>query len=396
MELDLFSAAVLDAGASDGAPAPVATSVPVAAPLPVSAPSSRDVTEARIDEAASPVLSTSPTSGAPVVASAMPTVPAGPTGMPPKTRPRVFLIDGYALIYRAFYAMVHRPLRNKAGDNTSSAWGVANFLVRLREKYRPDYLIWVHDAGDSNRKAMYPAYKATREKLEGDMLADFQLALRHTEQLLAAMHVPLVTVPGYEADDVVGTLAVDAKAKGWEAVIVSGDKDFAQLVCDGIALLNPGRSGPAGTDEQWVDLRNGHERLGVPPSKVIDFLALIGDSSDNVPGVKGIGEKGAIELLRAHGTLEEILAQAATITKKRPREALLAQGEAARLSKQLVTIQCHVPHTVDLEAARVQPFDPDALGAVLGALEFTSLARRLGVMIATPAATPEWFESVDL
>ena len=166
--------------------------------------------------------------------------------MPIPTPPALFLIDGYALIYRAFFAMIARPLRTSKGENTSAAWGVVNFLMRLREKYRPDYVAWVNDAGTSFREERYPEYKSTREKLDDELQADFDRAVERIRALLDAFRIPLVTVPGYEADDVIGTLATRAAERGLQSVIVSGDKDFYQLIGPGIALLNPGRGGAGG------------------------------------------------------------------------------------------------------------------------------------------------------
>src|SRR5262245_29415758 len=179
--------------------------------------------------------------------------------------PRLFLLDGYALIYRAFYAMISRPLRTTKGENTSAAWGVANFLLRLREKYTPDYVGWINDAGNSFRKERYPDYKSTREKLDEELQADFDRSVERIVQLLAAFRVPLLTVPGYEADDVIATLATKAAAQNLQAVIVSGDKDFYQLIGPSVALLDPGRGGQAGVEETWVDESNASERLGVAP-----------------------------------------------------------------------------------------------------------------------------------
>ena len=300
--------------------------------------------------------------------------------------PRLFLIDGYALIYRAFFAMISRPLRTAAGENTSAVWGVANFLLRLREKYKPAYVAWVNDAGDSFRTAKYAEYKSTRQKLDDDLQADFDRSCERIEALLHAMGVKLVAVEGYEADDVIGTLAARASAAGLDAVIVSGDKDFHQLVGPHVTLLNPGRGGPGAVEESWVTEANGSERLGVPPAQVRDYLALVGDSSDNVPGVKGIGEKGAQKLLAEYGDLETILANAGRIEQKRTREALLASMDAARLSKELVTIHTDVPVTVRLED--LVPGEPDraALVKLLTELEFYSLARKLGTVEEVPAA----------
>lgn len=292
--------------------------------------------------------------------------------------PRLFLIDGYALIYRAFFALMQRPLSTSRGENTSIAWGVANFLKRLLNTHRPELLAWVHDSGATFRDELYPDYKATREKLADDLQADFDRGLERVLQLLAAYDIPVLTAEGFEADDVIGTMATKGVEAGYNVVIVSGDKDFQQLVRPGVWLLNPGRGGPASVEESWVGMENASERLGVPPERVIDYLAIVGDSSDNVPGVKGIGEKGAIELITQYGPLENILAHAHEITKKRPREALQQYEAEARLSKQLVTIHCDVPVALNPDALRVNPPDQEALRALYLELEFTSLLKDVG------------------
>jgi DNA polymerase I len=308
--------------------------------------------------------------------------------MPNHTPPQLFLIDGYALIYRAFFAMIARPLRTTKGENTSAAWGVVNFLLRLREKYRPDYVAWINDAGTSFREERFPDYKSTREKLDDSLQADFDRAVERIGALLDAFRIPLVAIRGYEADDVIGTLATAGAARGLRAVIVSGDKDFYQLIGPGIVLLNPGRGGPAAVDEVWVDESNGAERLGVPPRQVVDFLALVGDASDNIPGVKGIGEKGAQKLLADYGDLESILARAGDITAKRTREALLSQADNARLSKELVTIKRDVPVELDVGDLVLREPDREALLRVLTELEFFSLAKRIGAQGGAGMAEP--------
>ncbi|HSJ76371.1 MAG TPA: DNA polymerase, partial [Gemmatimonadales bacterium] len=296
----------------------------------------------------------------------------------------LFLIDGYALIYRAFYAMISRPLRTAKGENTSAAWGVVNFLLRLREKYRPDYVAWINDAGTSFREQRYADYKSTRQKLDQELQADFNRSVERICDLLEAFGIPLVAIKGYEADDVIGTLAQAASERGMQAVIVSGDKDFYQLVGPGIALLNPGRGGPAAVDEVWVDESNAVDRLGVPPRQVVDFLALVGDSSDNIPGVKGIGEKGAQKLLAEFGDLETMLARAGEVSAKRPREALLSQAENARLSRELVTIKRDVPVELDVGDFVLREPDRDTVIRLLTELEFYTLVRRL-----TDATAPQ-------
>ena len=302
---------------------------------------------------------------------------AAPPPPPPPASERLFLLDGYALIYRAFFAMIARPLTTKSGENTSAAWGVTNFLLRLRQQHRPDHLGWVNDVGESFRHRTYPAYKATREKLGEQLQQDFDRSLERIAQILEAFRVPVIGVEGYEADDVIGTLATQGAARGVQVVIVSGDKDLYQLVRPGIALLNPGRGGPAAVEEHWVDATNAHERLGVPPERVVDYLALVGDSSDNVPGVKGVGEKTARELLDAYGDLDGVLARAAEIPGKRAREAVLVHADLARLSRELVTIRRDVPVTLDLDALRVRPPDVPRLTQLFTELEFRSLIARL-------------------
>ncbi len=308
--------------------------------------------------------------------------------LPPS--PRLFLVDGYALIYRAFFALMQRPLSTSRGENSSIAWGIANFLKRLLNTHKPELLGWVHDSGATFRDELYPDYKATREKLTDDLQADFDQGLERVLQLLAAYDIPVLTAEGFEADDVIGTMAKKGVDAGYNVVIVSGDKDFQQLVRPGVWLLNPGRGGPASVEESWVGMENASDRLGVPPERVIDYLALVGDSSDNVPGVKGIGEKGAIELITQYGPLENIIAHAHEITKKRPREALLQYEADARLSKQLVTIHCDVPLELDAHTLRVNAPNVDALRALYLDLEFTSLLKDLGGSVAsgTPTANP--------
>ena len=302
----------------------------------------------------------------------------------PPSSPSLFLVDGYALIYRAFFALIARPLTTSRGENTSAAWGIVNFLQRLLQTHRPDYLGWVHDSGLSFRHERYPGYKATREKLTEELQSDFDRGMERICAVLDAYHIPIISLQGYEADDVIGTLARQSVEAGVNVVVVSGDKDFQQLVRPGVWLLNPGRGGPANVEEHWVGVENGSERLGVPPALVTDFLALVGDSSDNVPGVKGIGEKTAQELVNSYGSIENILEHAAELTKKRPREALLAQRDQAVLSKELVTIRDDLPITLDLESMRLSEPDSARLRTLYVELEFHTLAKTIPV--ATPTA----------
>ncbi|NJD10268.1 MAG: DNA polymerase I [Gemmatimonadetes bacterium] len=313
--------------------------------------------------------------------------------VPPGTRPRLFLIDGYALIYRAYFALINRPLTTSRGENSSAAYGFTRFLKKLLEEHRPEYLGVVLDAGSSKRTERYPAYKATREK----MPADLAWSLPRIREIIEGFRIPILEVPDHEADDVIGTLARQAAGAGLEAVIVSGDKDFYQLLGDHVCLLNPGRGGSAGVEEEWIDRRNASQRLGVAPEYVTDYLALIGDSSDNIPGAKGIGPKTALALIEEFGHVEDILARAAEVSNRRARESLLSGAAEIRLSKELVTIMADLPIRLEPEQLRVSEPDRERLTRVFLELEFGSLVREYAtsapeangaVSAAAPAAAP--------
>ena len=292
--------------------------------------------------------------------------------VPPKNLPRLFLIDAYALIYRAFFAFIRRPLTNSKGENTSAPFGFANFLIEIRDKHEPDYLAVVFDAGNSNREKVYPEYKATREKMPDELRA----SLPRVRELVAGFNDALVELDGYEADDVIGTLAIKARDAGIEAVIVSGDKDLYQLVGPGIHLLNPGRGGRTGVAAEWVDEGNAHEKFGIPATKVVDYLALIGDSSDNIPGAQGVGPKTALKLLDEYGSLDEILEHAGEISAKRVRESLTENADQVRLSRQLVTLMTDLDVELDLEALRVREPDRARLHRFFVEMEFRRLMER--------------------
>jgi DNA polymerase-1 len=291
----------------------------------------------------------------------------------PGDRPRLFLLDGYALIYRAFFAMISRPLTTSSGENTSAPYGIARFLLRLIEDHDPAYLGVVFDAGDSFRTELFPEYKATREKMPDELRA----SLPRCREIFEAFRVPVIEADGWEADDVIGTLSSQAADAGLRTVIVSGDKDFHQLIDEDTALLNPGRGGPAGVEQEWVSLDNAEDRFGVPPERVTDYLALLGDSSDNVPGVPGIGKKTAPGLIREFGDLEGILAHAEEVSSERARNALQAHAEEARLSKELVTIRSDAPVELDLGGLEREQPDRERVQAIFLELEFHNLLREV-------------------
>jgi DNA polymerase-1 len=292
--------------------------------------------------------------------------------IPPKTAPRIFLIDAYALIYRSYFAFISRPLTNSAGENTSAPFGFTRFLLDIREKYEPDYMAVVFDAGDSFRDLEYPPYKATREKMPDDLRA----SIGRIRAIVEAFHDPVVELDGYEADDVIGTLAVKARDAGLEAVIVSGDKDFYQLVGPGIHLLNPGRGGATGVAAEWVTEENATEKFGVPPSQVADYLALVGDSSDNIPGARGVGPKTAVQLLQQYPSVEALLEHAAEVQPARAGKSLQEHADEVRLSKRLVSIMTDLAVDLDLEALKVAEPNYAALRDLFLELEFRTLAQQ--------------------
>jgi DNA polymerase-1 len=290
-------------------------------------------------------------------------------------RRKLFLVDGYALIYRSFFALGDQRLVSSKGENTAIARGAIEFLRRLLEKHKPHYLAWIHDAGLSFRHERYPEYKATRERLLPEQQADFDTGVERVSEILSGYRVPILELEGYEADDVIGTLARQAAAQEIDAVVVSGDKDFVQLIGPGVSILNPWHGRPGQTVEKWYDEANAADRLGVPPNRVVDYLALLGDSSDNVPGVKGIGDKTALALIQKWGPLEDILAHLEEIEPKRAQTALREHREMGVLSKELVTIRTDLPMSLDLAQVEVREPDWATLRDLFVRLEFRTHAQ---------------------
>ena len=305
--------------------------------------------------------------------------------IPSKDAPRIFLIDAYALIYRSYFAFIKRPLTNAAGENTSAPFGFTRFLLDIRENFDPDYLAVVFDAGVSFRDIEYPEYKATREKMPDDLRA----SLGRIRDILEGFNDPVVELEGYEADDVIGTLAMKAIDQGLEAVIVSGDKDFYQLIGPGIHLLNPGRGGATGVASEWVTEDNASDKFGIPPSQVADYLALVGDSSDNVPGAPGIGQKTAESLLQHYEDIEELIAHAEELKPPRASKSLQENAEKVRLSKRLVTIMTDLDVQLDLESLKVQEPNNAALRDVFAELGFRRLTEQFSAAASSDTASSE-------
>src|SRR5215217_1899024 len=256
--------------------------------------------------------------------------------------PVLFLIDGSSQMYRAYHAMRGSGLSGPSGKSTHAVYIFVTMLRKLIQDHQPQYIAASFDlAGPTFRSEMATDYKANRAPMPPDLAE--QIPWVH--EACEAMGVPILTYERFEADDVIGTLATRAVADGFDVAIVTGDKDFFQLVQDGIKVYNPRDDGT------WFDAEGVKEKFGVTPDQVVDVLALMGDSIDNIKGVPGIGEKGARELIARYGTLEELLAHAGDVSNKRYREGLLQHADDARQSRELARIRIDVPVV----------FDPDAL-----------------------------------
>ena len=291
------------------------------------------------------------------------------------SRPALYLVDGYALIYRSYFAFAKNPLRASTGEETGAAYGMANFLVRLLDERHPDYLGVVLDSREPTfRHRQFPDYKATREKMPDDLGAQIPRVL----DLFEAFRVPVIEIPGQEADDVIGTLARKGAELGLDVYIVSGDKDFYQLIDERVMLLNPGRGGQAAVDEEVVDLAKAPGKFGVGPERVTDILGFMGDSSDNVPGVPGVGLKTAQKLVGEWGSMEDVYAHLDEAATPKLRQKLAEHRAAALLSKDLVTIRTDLELDLDLEALRVREPDRKKVTALFAELEFVALLRRFG------------------
>ncbi len=275
-----------------------------------------------------------------------------------------------AHIYRAFYAPMNR-MNAPSGIPTKVPFLFANIVRRLLKDYQPEYVAIVFDTRQPTfRDKLFEKYKAQRPPMPDEM----SVQLPYVRRLCEAMRLPILELDGYEADDVIGTMAKKAANK-LDVLVVSNDKDMMQLVNSGVRILRTG-SGGAKADT-IVDAAKVTEILGVPPEKVIDLMALLGDTVDNIPGAKGIGEKGATELIQKYGSVESALDHADEVTNKRYREALQQQREQVMMSKQLATINLDVPLEVDLEKLQMRAGDPAALAELYRELGFNSLLKEL-------------------
>ena len=284
---------------------------------------------------------------------------------------RLLLVDGHSALFRSFYAIPE--LTTSKGEPVNAVYGFVRTLFMALRQYPARYLAVAFDAGGVTvRHQEFAAYKATRKEMP-DALAQ---QLPRVKELLDALGIARLELPGYEADDIMATLARLAEREGVPVLLLTGDKDMAQLVSDLVSLLRPGRKPSEGLT--LLDSQGVEEVFGVPPERIVDLLALVGDTSDNVPGVKGIGDKTAKKLLSEYGSLEAVLKNAAKLKNKRAAQALAEQREAALLSRELVRLR-EVELNLELSDLSPREIDPDELVEVLSRLEFKSILAELQV-----------------
>ena len=292
---------------------------------------------------------------------------------------KLFLLDAYALIFRAYYAFIKNPRINSKGENTSAILGFVNTLEEVLAKEQPTHIGVAFDpAGGTFRHEAYPEYKAQREATPESI----RFAVPHIKEILAAYHIPVLEVAGFEADDVIGTLACQADARQIRTFLMTPDKDYGQLVTENVSIYRPsiGKNGAEIMGPEQVMAKWGLSH----PSQVIDMLGLMGDASDNIPGCPGVGEKTAMKLIQDFGSVENLLAQTDQL-KGALQKKVTENTEQIRLSKWLATISTEVPVTLDMEALAIQEPDKERLKALFEDLEFRALTQKM--FAPQPAAT---------
>ncbi len=298
--------------------------------------------------------------------------------MPKKT---LFLLDGMALAYRAYFAFIANPLRNSKGENTSAVYGFTNTLMKILSDEKPDYVAVAFDTPQPTfRHKAFSDYKATRQKMPEDMVPQLPLL----KEIAVGLGVPVIEAPGFEADDIIGTLAQQAHRHNVETYLVTGDKDFMQLVGHGVTMYNPLKKG---VEKELIDSDAVRLRFGVGPEHVTDVLGLMGDTADNIPGVKGIGEKTAVKLIAQFGSIGNLYERIDEVPGKL-KEKLLRDKENALLSKQLATIDTNVPVETNVKALIRTAPNASVLVPIMERLEFNSLIQRLGLSVEESPEAP--------
>ncbi|WP_456441416.1 DNA polymerase I [Caldithrix abyssi] len=286
---------------------------------------------------------------------------------------KLFLIDGSAMYYRSYFAFSRNPLINSKGENTSATFGFLNSLLKIIDREHPEYLAIVFDTKEPTfRHKIYEQYKATREKMPDEMAAQFP---RLVETLKAA-NFTLLEKDGYEADDIIGTLAARFASDEVDVYIVSGDKDMAQLVNGHVFLYNLKKQ----DEPEILDRQKIVEKYGVQPEQIVDWLALMGDKSDNIPGVPKVGEVTAAKLLQQFGSIENLYKNIDAISREALKKNLLAARDQVQIARRLTTIDTNVPIDVKLKDLKFRMWDMETVGPILQELEFRGLANRMKAM----------------
>ncbi len=297
------------------------------------------------------------------------------------TKPRLVLLDGHALAYRAYFALPP-TLSTRDGELTSGTFGFASMLLKVLQEFKPDYIAVTFDVGRTFRHDLSAEYKATRAKMPDELA----IQMSRIKELVSAFNIPVFELEGYEADDVLGTLSRQAAEQGIETIIVTGDTDAFQLIDEHTKVYTSGRQF---SDTKLYDEAAVMERYGLKPGQLVDFKSLTGDKSDNIPGVAGIGEKTAAQLLQKYGTLEGIYAHLDEIDNKRARNALEQGRETAFQSRKLAQIVRDAPIQLDLKACRVTNYNREKVVALFRDLEFRTLISRLpGEQVTEPRPAP--------
>ncbi|GAB4485090.1 MAG: DNA polymerase I [Anaerolineales bacterium] len=304
----------------------------------------------------------------------------------------LYLIDGHALAYRAYFALTGGApggarWQTSKGEPTAGTYGFASVLFRFLEQEKPDYIAVAFDVGKTFRDEIFPEYKGTRAKMPDDL----RQQMERIRQLVDAFNMPRLEMEGYEADDVLGTVAKQAAAQGLGVKIITGDRDLLQLVGERIIVSLP-QHGKLSDSENFITAEQVKAYFGVPPALVVDYKALVGDSSDNIPGVRGIGEKTAQNLFQTFTSLDDLYARLDEVAPK-IRAKLEENRASAYLSRDLATIRTDLSIRLDLEQARAGNFDPARVEAILRELEFRSLIPKLAALTGSPAPEAPRFVS---
>jgi len=302
---------------------------------------------------------------------------------------RLFLIDATALAYRSYFAFIRNPLINSKGINTSGIFGFTNTLIKILREENPEAIACVFDTrAPTFRHKIYSDYKATREKMPDELAEQFPVI----KKMVKAFNLSLIEKDGYEADDIIGTLAKKGAQADMEVFVVGGDKDFMQLVDDNIKMYVMGRSRSG--EVEIIDSQGVRDKVGVSPEKIIDYMALRGDSSDNIPGVPGIGKKTAKNLIDIHGSLDNILKNVESIKGDKLKENIQEHKQQALISRTLVTIDTQVPLEIGLESLHSTTINKKELISLFKELEFTSLMGRIKEFVITEHTIEKKYKAV--